>query len=207
MRSHVLRIILLAALCSACITTRLVDTWRDPAYSGPPLHKVLACGLHPDEATRRLLTDAAVKELQARGVEAVACYRVLPEGRRPTPEELHEAVRNVGAEGAVVTRYVGTHEEIRYEPASYVGFGAPYWGPFYSSYGSMWDYVAAPGYLEADIAVRLVTNIYRVDDGGQLLWSGTSDTFNPTSAAQLAGAALPKVLDRVDQAGLLPKKP
>ena len=41
--------------------------------------------------------------------------------------------------------------------------------------------VYAPGYLETDTVVHVVSNLYSLDQN-KLVWSGTSKTFDPASA-------------------------
>src|ERR1700686_4065204 len=51
-----LGVALLFAL-SACVSTSLIDRWKDPGYSGPPLHKVLVVGVQKDQGRRRVWED------------------------------------------------------------------------------------------------------------------------------------------------------
>jgi len=41
-------------ILSGCVNTSLIDRWRDPSYTGPPLHKVLVVGVQRDDGRRRL---------------------------------------------------------------------------------------------------------------------------------------------------------
>ena len=38
---------------SGCVNTSLIDRWKDPGFSGPPLHKVLVVGVQKDDGRRR----------------------------------------------------------------------------------------------------------------------------------------------------------
>ena len=59
-------------------------------------------------------------------------------------------------------------------------------GP-YGTFDGYYDYAGAeafaPGYLETDTIVHVVSNLFDVGKN-RLIWSGTSKTFDPTSAAQ-----------------------
>jgi hypothetical protein len=57
---------------SGCVNTSLIDRWRDPSYTGPPLHKVLVVGVQRDDGRRRLWEDGMVGALTHEGVQATA---------------------------------------------------------------------------------------------------------------------------------------
>ncbi len=50
---RVVTVLLLLGL-SGCISTALIERWKDPSFSGPPLHKVLVVGVQRDEGRRRV---------------------------------------------------------------------------------------------------------------------------------------------------------
>ena len=65
----------------------------------------------------------------------------------------------------------------------------PYYGSFYGYYGAVYPVVYSPDYLREDTTVRVETNVYAVTSGeGQLVWTGVSDTFNPSSADKVIDA-------------------
>src|ERR1700690_1176543 len=51
-----LGLVLLVGL-SACVSTSLIDRWKDPGFSGPPLRKVLVVGVQKDQGRRRVWED------------------------------------------------------------------------------------------------------------------------------------------------------
>jgi hypothetical protein len=70
----------------------------------------------------------------------------------------------------------------------------PYYRSFYGYYGAVYPVVYTPDYLSTDTTVRVETNVYATGSGeGELVWTGTSDTFNPSSADK-AIQGLSKVL-------------
>ena len=46
-----------------CVSTALIDRWKDPSYSGPSLHKVLVVGVQKDPGRRRIWEDGMVAAL------------------------------------------------------------------------------------------------------------------------------------------------
>jgi len=187
-----------AILLASCATTTVGSTWRAPDFAGPPLHKVLVCALHPDDADRRMLEDAFVSQLQAHGVTGVPCYGALPPGQ-PTEAQVREAVTTSGADGVIVTKVAGVKEIPVY------GVGpAYYWGPFYGAYGPEWSAVYAPGYIQTETEVDLQTRAYSTQQNGELIWFGTSQTFDPASIKDLISQVVPKFISTMTKAGVLP---
>ena len=73
-----LGIALLAGL-SACVSTSLIDRWKDPGFSGPTLHKALVVGVQKDQGRRRVWEDGMVSALTHEGVQATPSNLSPPE--------------------------------------------------------------------------------------------------------------------------------
>ncbi|NTW59105.1 MAG: hypothetical protein HGB21_04815 [Nitrospirae bacterium] len=95
-----------AVIMMACAGTKLVAQWRDDAYSGRASN-VFVIALLLETRVRgpqTLVEDEFVKQLKARGTEAVASYTVFPEGPRPTKDEVLAKVKELGADSILVVR-------------------------------------------------------------------------------------------------------
>lgn len=199
---RVFRSVVCAAIfLSSCATTTVGSTWRAPNFSGPPLQKVLVCALHPDDATRRLFEDAFVRELQPKGVTGVQCYNVLPPGQ-VGEQQIRDAVTTVGADGVIVTKVASVKDV----PVYGAGPGY-YWGPYYGALPPEWASVYAPGYLQTETEVNMQTKAYSVRQDGELIWFGTSQTFDPASIKDLISQVVPKLIGAMTKAGVLPNAP
>ena len=74
------RVCLLGAailMLAACASTTLTNSWRDPAYKGPLLKKVMVMAVSTQPSVRRVFEDEFVSELKAAGVEATASYTLI----------------------------------------------------------------------------------------------------------------------------------
>src|ERR1700690_1048742 len=96
-RSLLLGTLSLLAL-SGCISTALVEHWRDASFAGPPLHKVLVVGVQKDGGRRRIWEDGMVAALTHVGVQATPSYRVFPD-QAPTADELAATASREGFDG------------------------------------------------------------------------------------------------------------
>src|ERR1700683_3622924 len=162
----VLGIALLLGL-SACVNTSLIDRWKDPGFSGPPLHKVLVVGVQKDQGRRRVWEDGMVAALGHEGVQASPSYAVFPD-KAPTADQLAATASHDGFDGVVATHFVSASQRHYWMPGyAGVGFG---WRWRYYGY---WDAVYAPGYVETEYRADYQTDIFTVDaSGGKLIWTG-----------------------------------
>jgi hypothetical protein len=164
-----------ASALGACSTTQLVTSWRDPAFSGPPLKKVMVMGISRQATARRVFENTFVASLGEVGVTAVASHVGLPQDGPPDHSAVAQAVREAGVDGVIVSRVIAREREVRRDmqinPVSRRSF--------YPGLGFVWVRVYEPQEIET---VHLVaeTTVYRVSDG-QLIWSGITDSLEPTN--------------------------
>ncbi|HEV8017207.1 MAG TPA: hypothetical protein VGP32_01455 [Steroidobacteraceae bacterium] len=178
--------LLAALLClGACTTTSttFTSTWKAPdAQAVSPVGKtVAAVFVSPNESRRRSAEDTLAADITARGARGIAAYTVLPDERSYSGDKALAALKQAGANGAVIMRVVGRDQRITYTPGyaapgPYRGFG-PYWG-----YG--WGTVYEPGYLQSDTLVSVETLVYSLAND-KLLWASTSRTTNPQDLDRL----------------------
>jgi len=164
---------------SACVSTRLVERWKDPAYAGPALHKMLVVGVQKDQGRRRVWEDAMVVALAARGVQAEASYQLFPD-QAPAPEQLTAMAARDSFDGVAATHFVNGRQSAYVE--AYPGWG---WGWGYGwrrRYGGGWGAWYGPGYVESDYQADYQTDVFTVDAaGGKLIWSGITRSVDPSS--------------------------
>ena len=127
--------------------------------------------------------DALSKAVTRDGVEAITGNTILPrpEGSKLDINYLKSQVKEFRIDAVIVSRLVKVDKSITYVPGQpYMPY--PYYGSFYGYYGAVYPVVYSPDYLREDTTVRVETNVYAVTSGeGQLVWTGVSDTFNPSS--------------------------
>lgn len=168
---------LTATLLAACASTTLSNSWTQPDYKGPPLKKLMVMGISNEAATRRTFEDEFVKDLKAVGVEAVPSYNYIPENGKAEEARVNQAVKDAGADGILITRLVRVDVNTQVTPAYPVGMG--YYGGYAGAWGGFYD---PPMVTQTDTLV-VETNLYGIDES-HLLWSGTTQTFAPTSLKQ-----------------------
>ena len=183
---------------SACVSTTLLEQWKDPAYSGPALHKVLVVSVQPDQGRRRLWEDAMVGALVKRGVQAEASYQAFPD-QAPGAEQLKAIATRDGLDGVVATHFVGASQRTYVEAYPAWGWG---WG---WGWGYPWGWGPyGPGYVETDYRTDFQTDIYTVDDsGGKLIWSGVTRSIDQTSAKSVTDEISHVLVPHLAKEGIL----
>jgi hypothetical protein len=171
LRSHIRVLLAALMLTSGCASTRIVNTWREPAFKGPiTFKKTLIAVVHPLPEVRKAAEDELVFQIGSQ--RAVPAHQVLTEEERKDVNKLKAKVQAGGFDGVVTMRVVDKRSQTSVESASVPE-------DFYESYDRGIQLVADPTYTRTVNIVSVKTNIYSVADA-KLIWSGTSESFDPT---------------------------
>jgi len=174
------------ALLAACASTQLKDTWKDPAFTGPPLQKVLVIGAFKSDLNRRVFEDAFAGALQAAKTGGLQSYPTLPEGGAIPNERVQAAVKSTGSDGLLVTRVLRVRRDVNVTPA-YMGPGF-YGRGFYGWYGGAW--AATPADVNVYDVLTIESTLWSMRTD-KPVWSGTSEVTAPSNmtdaSKELAG--------------------
>jgi len=188
------------AIVAANAKTKMIATTGDKAPEAPP-KKILVLAVASDPITRAAYEDVIAGELSLRGATAVASHLSFPE----LPKERGPFEAQLKAEGfdaLTISRLVGSDSKVKmqegHESYATTYQGMDWWGGYWYTY----EKVFVPGYLKTETRVRAQTDLWRTSStGGKLVWSGTSETLDPRTAAQAArevGAAVAKALAKAN---------
>ena len=162
---------LMMFLMNGCSSAEVTNTWHNPEYSGPiKFNKVVAIAIHPEGTVRRVAEDEMARQIP--GGKGIAGYTLITDEDREDVAKIRPKLQAAGVDGAVTMKLLGKRNETTYVP------GSPGYG-FYDYYGGA-GYAGTPGYVVTDTIATVETRIYSVTDG-KLIWSGTSETFNPSN--------------------------
>lgn len=200
--------ILLAASLGGCASSQIETAWVEPKATAQSfaLKKVLIVALARDGAIRRSTEDALDRAISAgpRGesgdLVVEPSYLMLNDGELADVPAARKKVEAAGFDGAVVVRFVSSHQEVTVEPPAY---GGGFWGGGYGyGYGGrvvMYD----PGTVRTDTILKLQVSIYSLAEE-KLLWSGVSRTLNPSDIDKLVDGVAEAVRDDLRDRGLAP---
>jgi len=183
----VFTMVLVGASVAGAKSTKLVASWKNPQYTRAKFHRVLVLGMSAKPGVRADFEDALSQLVTRDGVEAVPGNTILlrPEGTQLSLDYLKAQIKEFKIDAIIASRLVKVDRDVTYVPGQPL-MPYPYYGSFYSYYSAIYPVVYSPDYLREDTTVRVETNVYSVTSGeGQLLWTGVSDTFNPSSAKKV----------------------
>lgn len=196
---HALAVSLFLVL-SACSSTKVVEQWSDPDF-----HKtftdVLVLSLNQDDTKRRVFESGFITELDKRQIESTPSYELIPNNSDLSVETIKDAIARTNIDGVLVMRQVKVKKEERYVPPRVDYVGDPYYGSFYGYYGAFAP-IYQPGYVTEDTVVHLETNLYAVD-GEKLVWTGKTETFNPSNTNSLIDDLAKTIINQLSKAKLI----
>jgi hypothetical protein len=168
------------------------STWSAPGASAVSFagKKVAALVISSDQNLRVSGEEALVGELNKRGVQGVATYRMAPAEELTSPDRARPWFERAAIEGVVALRPVSSDKEVTYSPSMWTTTSySTLWG--YYGYG--WTSVYSPGSSRTDRIVVVEALVYSLPLD-KLLWAGASTTTNPqnvqTFVKDLVGEAV-----------------
>jgi hypothetical protein len=163
---------------AACSTTQVKDSWKDPAFSGPPVKKVMVIGVSKSDANRRIFEDGFSKALQAAGVVAVPAYPALPESGAIPGDRISMAIKQTGADAVLVTQVLRVKRNVDVTP----GYAAPgfYGRGFRGYYGGAW--AGVPPDVNVYDVITIDSTLFNAATD-KPLWSGTVDLSEPKNVS------------------------
>ena len=189
--------ILATFILTGCSSTSVTGVWKKSDFTGQPFQSILVVGLTKDESNKNIWEDTMADQLKQVGVNATTSTQCFPGDNEITKDEILRYVSDKGMDAVLVTRLVDTKKEEAYYPPTggFYGGGGYYGGgrhSYYNNFGSYYNTVSTPGYTASYTTVILETNLY--DSASQtLIWSMSSDTFDPASSNKLAQSVSKKV--------------
>ena len=176
---HVLLTTLTLAMCLTAVATlpaavKFTSTFKslDAGSTNFVGKKVAALVISNDLGVRVPAEEAMVRELNARGIQGIATYKIVPKEEMTRAESAKPWFDKYGVEGVVVIRPVSAERRTSYTSGFWT---SPNYGSFWSYYGYGWGSVYIPGSAQRETAVVLETTIYSVTRN-QLLWAAVTES-------------------------------
>ncbi len=201
----VIAVLLTASAIGSCNSAKLVASVKNPSYSGHRFRKVLVIGMSEDPALRSDFEDALASKLTRDGIEVIPGHSILlrPESSNLDMNYLKAQIREHHIEAVMITRMVNVEHSVTYVPGSAYTVPYPYYNSFYGYYPVAYRQVYTPDYLREDKKVRIETNLYATaTPEGELVWTGLSDTFNPSSAKKTINNVVKVVVKDLEKEGI-----
>jgi hypothetical protein len=189
-----------AALVTACATTQVSAIWKDPSYQARPA-RIMVIGVAKNPLNRRLFEDEFVRQLKARGTEAIASYNVLPDKQQDDQAAIAAKVKELEADTVLVTRLVSKKTVKVYVPGT-VYYPPPYYYTWPDYYGYSFRYIYSPAYITENEYAVIETNLYETGND-KLVWAASSETLISDSNKSLIKSYIGIMVSTMAEQGLL----
>jgi len=201
---------------TACTSTAVTGSWKNPDYSGTP-RQIYIVGASKQDTSRRIFEDEFRRQLQAYGVTGIASYKDLAAPQNATKEAIAERVRKNGADSVLMARIIGKRTEEVVNPGRISGYetGPSYAypnpryyapAPYYRNWGSYYDRRFEATYEPPTVTefqvVTIEANLYDVKSG-ELIWSAQLDTVVEANTQKLITDFVTTVSKDLRQKGVL----
>jgi hypothetical protein len=187
-KKPLLLVTILAILASFAVASpKLELSWKNPTFAGGTFKNILVLALNGKAVNRAEFEDELVAAISRPGGKAAPSYEFMP---RPdaTPidmKDLRALVKEQKFDGIVVARLTKRETKTTYVPGE-VYTPYPYYGTFYGYYGAVYPVIYSPGYMETEKETQVEVNFYdTAKPDGELVWTGTTNTFDAGSAMKV----------------------
>jgi len=187
-----------AALLAAAVTFTSTFKSLDAGAVSFFGKKVAALVISNDDSLRVAGEESLVRELAARGMQAVASYRIAPKEELRRADTARPWFEKAAIEGVVAVRPVSADTQRSYNSGTWVSTNyATLWG--YYGYG--WSAVYVPGGVQRETLVVVETTVYSLPRD-QLLWAAVSETRNPRDLRGFVQELIKESVEEMQKQGL-----
>ena len=190
---------MVAAVAALSAAVRFTSTFKSldagaVSFAGK---KVAALVITNDDSLRVAAEESLVRELNARGMQAVATYRIAPKEELARADTAKPWFEKANVEGVVAVRPVSVDTET-YTTGTWVTSNySTLWGYYGYGWGSMY----IPGSVERNTFVVVETTIYSVPRN-QLLWAAVSETKDPKTLQRFVEELVKESVKELQKQGL-----
>ena len=199
-------LVLYIFLLTSCNTsTKITAAWTNKEFEKGNIKSVMVMGITKRVAVRMLFEEDMTERMEYIGVTCLPSSQIFPmeEKLDSTTFRLHFSNSNIDA--VLTSKMVSSETNQSYQPGtSYYGGGYPR-GGYYGYYGSSYNNMYSPGYTITTTTVKIETNLYDTKTE-KLIWSGISDTFDPTDESDAIKSLNSKLVDHLYKEGFFKAK-
>ena len=170
-------VFLAVAVSIAADDIKFLSTFKSPDASTTTFvgKKVATLVIAEEDALRVSGEEALARELEARGITAVAAYRIVPKPELATADRAKPWFEKAGVQGVVALRPISKEKVREYTPATWT---ESYYSSFWNYYGYGWGVTYSPGVDRVDTVVVVETLLFDMASD-HLVWASVTETTNP----------------------------
>ena len=195
-----------AALTAVAVVSAAPDfrsVWKSPDAAGVSFagKKVAALVITQDDSLRVSGEESLVRELTARGLQAVATYRMAPKEELQSAERARGWFEKANVEGVIALRPVSSEKRLSYNDSLWM---SPAYNTFWGYYGYGYTSVVVIGGADRDTVITVESLIFSVPQN-KLLWAGVSETRNPKTLQKFVEDLVKESVKQLQKQGLAKK--
>jgi hypothetical protein len=172
--------------------------WKNESYKKEGFKKILVFGMAGKEWKKKAYENEFGTVFKKYNVETVIAWQVLPKGEQLTIETFEKYFHDQNIDAVLVTRETGesTEETMYGGGTSFVAMG---FNGFYISTSPIYQ---VPGYLSEEKIIHMDTKLFETKEG-KLVWSATSESYEPKSTSEVIKFVSLIVVDELYQEGFI----
>jgi hypothetical protein len=199
-------VVLLATLAMLTFAApKLEFSWKNPNYTGGTFKNILVLALNGKAANRAEFEDELVAAISRPTAKAYPSYEFIarPDATPIDMKDLRELVQEQKFDAIVVARLTKKDTKTTYVPGE-VYTPYPYYGTFYGFYGALSPVIYTPGYMETEKEAQVEVNSYSTSKpDGELVWTGTTNTFEVGSVKKVITGLVKVVSKEMEKVNII----
>ena len=189
---------------------KIAVSWKNPDYTGNANFKhLLVLALNGKSANRAEFEDdlSAALDRPTQKAEASYIYMPRPDATPIDPNDLRALVREQKFDAILVARLTKHDTKTDYVPGTVYAPPYPYYATFYGYYNTLYPVIYTPGYMQTVKQAQVEVNYYSASaPDGQLVWTGTTNTFNADSAMKAIKNLVKVISKELEKQGIVPQE-
>lgn len=195
--------IILLFLITSCASTKVVNEWKDPNLTTKKFKKIMVIGVAKQPPQRRSYEDEFVRQLQAKGVKAIASHTLIPRDKMRDRDTITQNIEGLGVDGVIITRLKEVNDKKQF-------FGEKDKIP-YDNYNNMYEYYNSSFVMAPSSHSRNPTNYQKFGfesnlydtETEKLVFSLVSNTYAQDNIQERLGSYIKTVVTKLSQNNLL----
>jgi hypothetical protein len=175
--------------------TKVTGTWKEEHFN-KKLSNILIISLADEIGMRAKVENALVRKLDAKGVHAEASSDLMPIDEEIDRKTVRAAMVGKTFDGILVSRLIEVASDATYVPPSPTA-------SFEAGFSHSVPIISSPGHTERSSVVTLQTDLYDPSGKGHLVWSMTSQSFDPSNATVLIDNVSDAIVSDLRAKGLI----
>ena len=187
--------VLMIFFITSCASTKVTGEWKDPNQTAKQYKKIMVMGVAKQPQDRKSYEDEFVRQLQAKGVEAVSSHTLIQHENMWEKETIVQTIKSMEFDGVIITQVQSSKEKAKYKSHNY---------NMYDYYNR--SYSIAPYYRRGTTTYQqqfgFESNLYDAKTV-ELVFSLASDTYAQDNIHKRLGSYIETVVNKLVQNNLI----